>query len=186
MCRKFEGKSLTCKDLNYDILLLKLIVVSVVSSFEAFLETVCKTVLIKNHNLFRKFDSILSRKQIPKSGDASADWDQLADALIEKLSYKSLRTSTLQNIGVVLPKKKSGTWISLDEIIERRNVIVHNGGKPDARYRRIIPSPPTYKSGGLVIDIEYVRAMCELLSNISKDIVKQLVENTNLDKSELI
>lgn len=182
-----QGENITCQDLNYDIYLLRLIVVSLVSNFEAFMETICRKALLSRHTLFGQFDPSLSWKQINISRTISALWEVLADQVLSGLQSGKLRTfaKVFKNIGVTIPSDRSKRGKALNELIMRRNMIVHNESKPNKDYLRIVPSPKTYSSGGLVIDIDYVKKACDLLMNTSRDMVHQLVNRKILGSSEI-
>jgi hypothetical protein len=182
-----EIKYFTLQDRNYQLFLFNLIMVSLVSSFEGFMQTICRKALLKHHNLFGQFDPSISWKQIPSSGSVDEIWEALADQVLSNLESGKLRTfsSAFKKIGAVLPSRRSKRGKALEELIRRRNVIVHNKNVPDKKYLEIVPHPKTYTSGGLVIDIHYIEEACGLLINTSRDIVKQLVKFGTLEASEL-
>ena len=183
-----DGKGITLQQLNYHLYLLRLISVSLVSSFEGFMETICRKVLLRRHNLFGQFDPQRSWKQIPPSGTVDTVWESVADQVLGRLQSGRLRTyaSVFRKLDVALPKSGSKEGKALEEIIQRRNVIVHNQGKPDKRYLQIVPSPSTYPSGGLQIDLSYVEGACDLLVKTARSIVERLVNKGTLEAGELI
>ncbi len=181
------GKNITLQDLNYHLYLFNLIVVSLVSNFEDFMETTCRKALLKRHNLFGQFAPSVSWKQIPASGNVDTIWEALANQVLAILTSGKLRTfaTVFKKTGVVLPSSRSKQGKALEELVRRRNVIVHNKNKPDKHYLTIVSSPKTHPSGGLVIDINYIEEACDLLINTSRDIVQQLVNKGTLELSEL-
>jgi hypothetical protein len=185
--RTETGKAVTLQDLNYHVFLCRLIVVSLVSTFEAFMEMLCRKALLRRHNLFGQFDPSVSWKQIPESGTVDTLWEALADQVLVRLESGKLRTfaKVFKKLGVTLPSLGSKQGKALEELIRRRNVIVHNKGKPDKHYLEIVSSPKTYPSGALVIDISYVEEACGLLINTSRAIVQQLIKKGTLEPSEL-
>lgn len=181
------GKGLTFKELNYDNRLLQLIVVALVSHFEDFMKTICRQALLQRHNLFGQFNPSVSWKQVPKSGSVDALWEAFAEQVLSSLESGKLRTyaQVFKKLGVVLPSRRSRDGKALEELIRRRNVIVHNRSKPDKQYLEIVPSARDYVSGSLPIDINYIEEKCNLLITTSGDIVQQLVNKGVLDSSEL-
>lgn len=182
-----EIKNYTLKDMGFQIFLFNLIVVSFVSSFEGFMQTICRKALLQRHNLFGQFNPSVSWKQIPSSGDIDIIWEALADQALASLESGRLRTfaSVFKKIGVVLPSLRSAKGKALEELFRRRNVIVHNKNKPDKKYLEIVPHPRAYTDGCLIIDIDYIGEACNLLINTSRDIVQQLVNKGTLKPSEL-
>jgi len=182
-----EIKDVTLRDLNYQLFLFNLITVSLVSSFEDFMQTICRKVLLRRHNFFGQFNPSVSWKQIPSSGNVDIVWEELADQVLANLESGKLRTfaKVFKKIGVVFPSLKSKEGKALEELIRRRNVIVHNKKKPDKKYLEIVPHPKTYTSGVLVINFDYIEEACNLLINTSRDIVQQLVKKGTLEPSEL-
>lgn len=185
--RTKPDKKITLQDLNFHLYLFNLIVVSLVSNFEGFMETICRKALLQRHNLFGQFDPSVSWKQIPVSGNVDTIWEALADQVLASLESGKLRTfaKVFKQLGVTLPNPSSKQGKALEELIRRRNVIVHNKNKPDKHYLKIVSSPKTYPSGGLAIDINYIEEVCNLLINTSRNIVQQLVKKGTLGQSEL-
>ena len=185
--RTETGKNVTLQDLNYHIYLFNLIVVSLVSNLEDFMEMTCRRALLQRHNLFGQFNPSVSWKQIPASGNIDAIWEALADQVLASLTSGKLHTfsGVFKKLGVKFPGPRSKQGKALEELIRRRNLIVHNRNKPDKQYLEIISSPKTYHSGGLAIDISYIEQAGDLLINISRDIVDQLVKKRTLKSSEL-
>ena len=182
-----KGIDVTLVDLNFHIKLLSLLVVSLVAASEGFIAKVCRRALLHQHNLFGQFDSSISWKDIPASGQVDPIWEALADQALANLESGKLRTFTnvLKKLGVNLPSNGSAKGKVLAELIARRNVIVHSANKPDKAYLSVIKSPQTYPSGGLVIDINYMEQMCNILVDTGEDVIRQLVKKGALGSSEM-
>lgn len=182
-----KGKIITFLDLNYHLYLFNLIIISLVSNFEAFIEEICRKSLLKRRNLFGQFDPSISWKEIPQTGNVDVLWEKLAEQVLDGLESGRLNTfiRVLKKLGVTVPNQRSKIGRALAELVLRRNLIVHNRNKPDKNYLKVIPSPKTFPSGALVIDIGYVEEACNLLVDTARDIIRQLVKNGTLDSSEL-
>ncbi|MCH8826389.1 MAG: hypothetical protein IIB16_05470, partial [Chloroflexi bacterium] len=131
-------------ELNYHVILLRLIVVSIASKYEDFLGEICKRALLNRHNLFGQFDPAISWKDIPEDGDLEQLWDSLADrALRNSLPSGRLSTyaSALNKLGVDSLADDDGHDLLLREFIARRNIIVHSNNFPDSAYLSVVKDP---------------------------------------------
>jgi len=180
--------SLSFDELNYHVILLRLIVVSIASRYEEFLGEVCKRALVTRHNLFGQFDPHMSWKDIPEDGNTDQLWDKLAErALRGSLESGRFRTfvSALKKIGVESLAEDKDHDLALQEFMARRNVIVHSNNFPDGAYLNLVKTPKTYPAGSLFIGLDYLYDVLDALAKCARKVVQQLVDNGTFDPSEL-
>ena len=156
---------------------MNLVHVSTVASFEAFLEDTCRNALETNHNLLGQFDPSISWKDVPPEGDVDPLWETLINKALSEMQSGRLRTyaKVFKKLGVQDMETGAGSSSALAEVFARRNAIVHNSGKPDARYLTTYEDTKTYPSGGLVIDVDYVDGVSELLVRTAENAWNDLV-----------
>lgn len=175
-------------ELNFHIALLRMVAVSIVSKFEGFLEDVCRKAFVNKRTLLRQFDLSVSIRVVGDHSSLDGLWDTLVDRVLRD-NLHSGRLSTyskiLNGIGAPLPDIKSDEGRPLNELFERRNIIIHNNGVPDEKYKAFHPNPITYPSGGLIIDLDYIKSASKILHTASLNVVRRLVERDIFDDAEL-
>lgn len=169
-----KGNKLALHNLGAELFLREMSLVYLVTSFEDFLKKIL-TSFYKAHPEALKSSQTLTVEEILNK----KSMDKLLDKIIEDKTDQILRGNIEEinkSISKIIDYSSEKEWKELCERFYRRNVIVHNDGKPDETYYR--KTNKRHTKYRLDSSEKYILKSVRLFDKFAKLTVEQLTKNS--------